>query len=80
MTKPKGKTKPAPVVDELAKRKAAFIHEIAEFLTKDQAKWSIKLAMGSEDAVRWSRLRSLTPLMGYPTLEEAEELLTRFLA
>lgn len=80
MSKPKGKTRPAPVVDELALRKARFIHEIADFLTKDQGKWSIKLEMGDEAAKRWASLRAASPLMGYPTLEEAEQLLTRFLA
>lgn len=80
MSKPKGRTKAAPVVDELAKRKARFIHEIAEFLTKDQAKWSIKLELDDAVAKRWATLRAASPLMGYPTLEEAEELLTRFLA
>lgn len=80
MSKPKVRTKTAPVKDERASLKAAFIHAIAEFLTKDQAKWSIKLEMGSEDAKRWAAIRSTTPLMGYPPFEEAEQVLTKFLS
>lgn len=60
-------------------RKQEFIKRLAEYLAKDQAKWSIKLEMGDENAKTWAALRSWTPLMGYPTIEEAEKLLTEFL-
>lgn len=61
------------------RRKATFIRALTEFLTKDQAKWSIKLEMGSEDAQRWAKLRGLTPLAGYLPIAEAVTLMTEFL-
>jgi hypothetical protein len=64
---------------ERARRKSAFIRALAVLLTKDQAKWSIKLSMGSEDAQRWVALRGMTPLVGYIPLTEAIKLLTEFL-
>lgn len=59
--------------------KKAFIKRLAEYFVVDQAKWSIKLSMNSADAKTWSELRNLTPLRGYPTLEEAEKVLSEFL-
>lgn len=61
------------------KTKAQFIHELAKYLVGDQAKKSIELQMGKESAKQWAKLRSATPLFGYPTVEEAEAELTKFL-
>ena len=60
-------------------RKKLFIKQLAVFLVGDQAMKSIELEMGRPSAVQWSRLRGAAPLHGYPTLEEAEEILTEFL-
>ncbi len=60
-------------------QKKKFIKKLAEYLVKDQAKKSIQLEMGSQDAKLWAELRSLTPIVGYPTVEEAEYVLTWFL-
>ncbi len=59
--------------------KERFIHELAIFLTERQAKKSIELEMGKEHAAEWAKLRSATPLFGYPSVEEAEKQLTEFL-
>lgn len=61
-------------------RKKRFIRQLAEYLVGDQAKKSIELEMGKESAQQWSALRSTTPLSGYPTVDEAEEVLTDFLS
>lgn len=60
-------------------RKDRFIQALAEYLVADQAKKSIELQMGKESAKQWLNLRSMTPLFGYPTVEEAVETLTEFL-
>ena len=79
-TKEKPKAKPKFSMPTLAEKKAAFIKRLATYFATDQGKWSIRLEMGSEDAKTWASLRSYTPLMGYPSVEEAEKLLTEFLA
>lgn len=75
----KSKKKGAQMKKKQLTRKQEFIEELAEFLVGDQCKKSIQLQMGSEDAKKWSRLRSKTPLFGYPTKEEAMKTLTEFL-
>jgi hypothetical protein len=60
-------------------QKKRFIKGLAEYLVKDQAKKSIQLEMGNPEAKEWAALRSLTPLKGYPTVEEAEHVLMWFL-
>lgn len=60
-------------------RKPAFVRELAKYLVGDQAKMSVRLAMGNEDAQRWAALRASTPLFGYPTVEEATEQLAAWL-
>lgn len=60
-------------------RKDAFIKALANYLARDQAKRSIQLEMGSQDAREWAHMRSLTPLAGYPTVEETEKVLKEFL-
>lgn len=57
----------------------AFIRGLAEYLAGDQAVRSIKLEMGDKDAQVWAKLRGLSPLFGYPTVDEAEKLLGSWL-
>ena len=62
-------------------RKAEFVRLLAEFLSgKDQAAWSIKLEMKDPVAQIWAKLRAATPLFGWLSIEEAEKVLTEFLA
>ena len=61
-------------------RKAAFIHKLADWLGgENQARMSIMLQMGRQEAKVWADIRGATPLFGYPSVEEAEKLLTEFL-
>lgn len=61
-------------------KKKAFIRKLAEFLAgPNSAKYSIFIQMGHESGKDWADLRSATPLFGYPTIDEAEEQLTKFL-
>lgn len=61
-------------------RKVEFIKKLARYLAGNQAQKSIELQMGKDSAKEWAELRSTTPLVGYPTVEEAEHVLTHFLA
>jgi len=61
------------------KQRAQFIRGLAEYLVGDQAHKSIMLQMGRPEGTEWMKLRNLTPLMGYPTVEEAEAVLKEFL-
>ena len=72
-----------------SERKKLFIERLAEFLVDNQAGKGISLQVELErgDGGRmprwgseWARLRNATPLFGYPTVEEAIEQLTEFLA
>jgi len=61
-------------------RKKLFIHELAEYLAgTNQAGKSIELQLGKQSGKEWAKLRSATPLFGYPSVEEAEQQLTEFL-
>jgi hypothetical protein len=60
--------------------KARFIKALAVYLAKDQVKQSIRLECGDQDAKVWLDVRRTTPLFGYPSVEEAEKVLTEFLA
>lgn len=62
-----------------SQRKSEFIRQLAVYLVGDQARKSIELAMGNEAAQKWAELRNATPLFGYPTVSEAEEILSEFL-
>ena len=73
------KEKPGTTTQTGPTRKELFVKQLAEFLVADQAHMSILLQMGKPEATKWAKLRGATPLMGYPTVEEAEELLLRFL-
>jgi len=62
-------------------RKKQFIRALAEYLAgTNQVKHSIGLQLGKADAQEWANLRQLSPLFGYPTVEEAEAQLTEFLS
>lgn len=67
------------VAEPKTDRKAEFVRALAEYLVGDQARKSIELEMGKESAKQWAKLRGAAPLMGYPTVEEAEKILTEFL-
>ena len=64
----------------MATLKDEFIEELAKYLVEDQVKMSIFLEMKRPDAVQWARLRNLTPLFGYITVEEAVIKLKEFLS
>lgn len=64
--------------DRLA-RKAAFIRGLAIYLAEEQSKKSIQLQMNQDHAKEWARLRNLSGLFGYPTVDEAEESLQELL-
>lgn len=68
-----------PAEDARFIRKMAFIRQLAEFLTKDAAMWSIKLEMNDPTALAWAKLRMHSTLFGYPTVEEAERALITLL-
>lgn len=65
-------------------KKKRFIIALAEFLADNQASKGIMLGIETQSAPvkwasEWAKLRSATPLLGYPTVEEAVEILTDFL-
>jgi hypothetical protein len=61
-------------------RKRRFIRALAEYLAgTNQVAMSIGLEMGKPDAKEWAKVRSASPLFGYPTVDEAEKELTDFL-
>lgn len=59
--------------------KERFVKALATFLTADAAAMSIKLQMGHDEGKRWAALRIATPLFGWPSQEEAEDTLRRWL-
>lgn len=59
--------------------KGPFITALAKYLVGNQAEMSIKLQMGKPEAKVWAEMRGATPLQGYPTVDEAEEVLERWL-
>jgi len=76
----KEKTVPKTKAIEVApSQKDLFVRELAVYLVANQATMSIKLQMGSPEAVTWAKLRGATPLFGYPTVDEAEVQLRDFL-
>ena len=65
-----------------ANMRQQFIRRLAEYLAgTESVRNSIKLQLNPEDksARDWLELCQLTPLLGYPTIEEAEKELTAFL-
>jgi len=70
-----------------AAQRARFINALAGFLVSNQAGKSIELQMETERprpapltswAHEWAKLRSISPLFGYPSIEEAEKALMEF--
>lgn len=49
----------------------AFIRALAEYLVNDQARKSIELEMGKPCAVEWAKVRNLSPVRGWATVDEA---------
>jgi len=68
---------------DATERKQKFIRQLAEYLAgTNQCRYSILLSQRGqlkECADDWAALRGLTPLFGYPSVEEAEKILTDFL-
>jgi hypothetical protein len=68
-----------------AEAKRRFIRQLAEFLAGNQGGKSIALEVEAKMqpvidwANQWAALRRTTPLFGYPTVEEAEKILSVFL-
>jgi hypothetical protein len=68
-------------------RRGAFVKALAEFLAGNQAAKSISLQVECESklprpvnwAQEWAKLRGTTPLFGYPSVDEAEKEIRRFL-
>jgi len=64
----------------MSTRRDEFIKMLAEYLAgPNQAEMSIRLEMGHEDARVWSMLRDASPLFGYPSVDDAEQRLKKFL-
>lgn len=66
------------VVDQQTARRQELIQRLAEYLVQDQARKSIELSMGKPSAEEWARVRSASPLLGYPTVDEAFNQLCEF--
>jgi len=60
-------------------KKQKFIHELAKYLVGNSAEKSIKLQMETKEGKEWANLLNHTPIFGWKTIEEAEEILTDFL-
>lgn len=56
-----------------------FVRALAEYLVGSQVEMSVKLQLGRPEAKIWAKLRSSTPLFGYPTVDEAEKTLAAWL-
>lgn len=69
----------AKVDEKKDTRRAEFVRELAKYLVEDQVRKSIDLQLKRPAALEWQALRSKTPLFGYPTVDEAEAILSRFL-
>lgn len=58
-----------------------FVRALAEFLAGPRsAEMSIMLEMLNPEAMRWAKLRDATPLMGWPSVDEAERQLLAWLS
>jgi hypothetical protein len=68
-------------------KKKKFIHELAVFLVNQEASKSVclEIELARKDdrlpkwAHEWRNLRNSTPLSGWLSIEEAEEILNEFL-
>jgi len=62
-------------------RRSLFIRRLAEFLAgENQMRMSVLLQTGDARALEWRDIRALTPLFGYPTVDEAEKHLDAWFA
>lgn len=59
--------------------KKIFLKRLTKYLVFNQAFKSMELQMGKESANEWADLRGSTPLFGYPSVEEAEQILGEWL-
>jgi hypothetical protein len=66
-------------MSEIDRRRRDFVRSLAEYLVGNQVERSIELSMHTRQAIQWAHIRSLTPLLGYPTVDEAEDTLREFL-
>lgn len=71
----------APTTEEarMSDRKKKFVRALAEYLASDLAHKSILCQMGKSEGRQWAELWNASPLRGYPTVDEAEKMLTEFL-
>jgi len=60
-------------------KKEKFIKQLAKYLCGNSAEKSVKLQMETKEGKEWADLLNTTPIFGWKTLEEAEEILTEFL-
>jgi hypothetical protein len=67
------------LLERQTKDRQRFIRALAEFLVGNQVEQSIGLQLGKQSAKDWAKLRSATPLFGYPTVDEAFPVLCAFL-
>ncbi len=63
----------------MKKDKQKFIEELAKYMVENQARKSILLETGDEQAKEWSKLRNLTPIFGWVSVDEAKQVLMDFL-
>jgi hypothetical protein len=59
--------------------KKLFVRRLAEYLAGDAAEMSTRLEMQDPRAQKWAKLLDATPLFGWPTVDEAEQQLTKWL-
>jgi len=61
-------------------RKQQFVRALAEYLAGTiSVEHSIRLQQNNPHAKIWAKVRSATPLFGYPTVQEAAVVLSEFL-
>lgn len=59
--------------------KEAFIKELVRYLVENQVIKSKGVELNNPVFCEWVTLRELTPIKGYPTIEEATKIITEFL-
>lgn len=62
----------------MTKDREEFIKELAVYLSGNLAEMSIRLEMKKPDAIQWSKIRRSTPVSGWVTVEETEEILRKW--
>lgn len=56
-------------------QKKEFLRAVASYLVDGQARKGIELDMGKDWAKEWALVRGLSPVYGYPTVDEAHKSL-----